>query len=84
MDCFLCFLIMQCKHPSALSSFAEITNLAKGKEIAVFLDYDGTLSPIVDDPDRAVMSDDVRTYTLRNFAVLRYLFCDYYSIELLV
>lgn len=32
---------------------------AKGKKIAVFLDYDGTLSPIVDDPDRAFMSDEV-------------------------
>ncbi|KAJ8449379.1 hypothetical protein Cgig2_002511 [Carnegiea gigantea] len=50
-----------CKHPSALSSFAEITNLAKGKKIAIFLDYDGTLSPIVDDPDRAVMSDNMRS-----------------------
>lgn len=26
----------------------------------MFLDYDGTLSPIVDDPDRALMSDAVR------------------------
>ena len=26
----------------------------------MFLDYDGTLSPIVDDPDNAFMSDDVR------------------------
>jgi len=26
----------------------------------MFLDYDGTLSPIVDDPDNALMSDDVR------------------------
>lgn len=32
---------------------------AKGKRIVVFLDYDGTLSPIVDDPDRAFMSDEV-------------------------
>ena len=31
----------------------------KRKTIAVFLDYDGTLSPIVDDPDRAFMSDEV-------------------------
>ena len=29
----------------------------------MFLDYDGTLSPIVDDPDRAIMSDAVRTRT---------------------
>jgi len=34
---------------------------AKGKKIVVFLDYDGTLSPIVNDPDRAFMSDEVIT-----------------------
>ena len=25
----------------------------------MFLDYDGTLSPVVDDPDRALMSDAI-------------------------
>lgn len=34
-------------------------NNAKGKRIVVFLDYDGTLSPIVSDPDSAFMSDPV-------------------------
>jgi trehalose 6-phosphate phosphatase len=34
---------------------------ARGKKIVVFLDYDGTLSPIVNDPDRAFMSDEVIT-----------------------
>lgn len=33
---------------------------SKGKQIVVFLDYDGTLSPIVDDPDRAFMTSEVR------------------------
>lgn len=47
------------KYPSAISSFAHIAAQAKKKKIAVFLDYDGTLSPIVDDPDRAIMSDAV-------------------------
>uniref|UniRef100_A0A0E0RG36 Gnk2-homologous domain-containing protein n=1 Tax=Oryza rufipogon TaxID=4529 RepID=A0A0E0RG36_ORYRU len=37
---------------SALLSFEEITANAHGKRIALFLDYDGTLSPIVDDPER--------------------------------
>ena len=32
------------------------------KKIVVFLDYDGTLSPIVDDPDRAFMSPEVNYY----------------------
>lgn len=48
------------KHPSALNSFEQIIEQAKNKKIAVFLDYDGVLSPIVDDPDCALMSDDMR------------------------
>ncbi|XP_023636766.1 probable trehalose-phosphate phosphatase F isoform X1 [Capsella rubella] len=49
------------KYPSAISSFGHIAAQAKKKKIAVFLDYDGTLSPIVDDPDRAIMSDAMRS-----------------------
>lgn len=47
------------QHPSALDMFEQITNASKGKQIVMFLDYDGTLSPIVDDPDRAFMSEAV-------------------------
>ena len=47
------------KYPSALISFEAITVLANGKRVALFLDYDGTLSPIVDNPANAVMSDEV-------------------------
>jgi trehalose 6-phosphate phosphatase len=36
--------------------------MSKGKKIVMFLDYDGTLSPIVDDPDRAYMSESVRNF----------------------
>ncbi|KAM3308690.1 putative trehalose-phosphate phosphatase F [Capsicum chacoense] len=49
------------KYPSALSSFQQIVSHAKNKKIVIFLDYDGTLSPIVDDPDRAFISADMRS-----------------------
>ncbi|XP_073043583.1 probable trehalose-phosphate phosphatase F [Primulina eburnea] len=48
------------KYPSALAVFEQIANIAKGKRIALFLDYDGTLSPIVDNPDQAFMSNTMR------------------------
>jgi trehalose 6-phosphate phosphatase len=48
--------MLQSKCPSALKSFKQIVANAQGRKIAVFLDYDGTLSPIVDDPDKAFMS----------------------------
>ncbi|KAL8514082.1 hypothetical protein ACS0TY_013263 [Phlomoides rotata] len=47
-------------HPSALSMFQEIMSAAKGKQVVVFLDYDGTLSPIVEDPDRAFITNEMR------------------------
>ena len=42
-----------------MASFESLLAAAKGKQIVMFLDYDGTLSPIVEDPDRAVMSEEV-------------------------
>ncbi|GKV25354.1 hypothetical protein SLEP1_g34805 [Rubroshorea leprosula] len=54
-------------HPSALQMFEQIIDASKGKQIVMFLDYDGTLSPIVDDPDRAFMSDKMRV-TVGNLA----------------
>ncbi|KAG6657539.1 probable trehalose-phosphate phosphatase H [Carya illinoinensis] len=54
-------------HPSALDMFEQIIDASKGKQIVIFLDYDGTLSPIVDDPDRAFMSDAMRK-TVRKLA----------------
>jgi hypothetical protein len=51
---------LQDRHPWALGRFDALAAAAKGKQIAVFLDYDGTLSPIVEDPDSAVMTDEVR------------------------
>ncbi|XP_028095755.1 probable trehalose-phosphate phosphatase D isoform X3 [Camellia sinensis] len=49
------------EHPSALRCFKDMISNAKGKKIVVFLDYDGTLSPIVNDPNRAFMSDSMRS-----------------------
>ncbi|KAL6965638.1 Trehalose-6-P synthase/phosphatase complex synthase subunit [Sarracenia purpurea var. burkii] len=46
-------------HPSALGMFEQIINASKGKQIVMFLDYDGTLSPIVEDLDRAFMTHEV-------------------------
>ncbi|WCJ31854.1 Haloacid dehalogenase-like hydrolase (HAD) superfamily protein [Euphorbia peplus] len=54
-------------HPSALDMFEQIIEASKGKQIVMFLDYDGTLSPIVDDPDRAFMSNKMRA-TVRKLA----------------
>jgi len=46
--------------PSALDDFEAIYRRAQGKRFAVFLDYDGTLTPIVDTPDKAVMQEEMR------------------------
>ncbi|HDR15284.1 MAG TPA: trehalose-phosphatase [Desulfobacteraceae bacterium] len=46
--------------PSALDHFDRISREAEGKNPAVFLDYDGTLSPIVESPELAVMAEDMR------------------------
>ncbi|KAK6135347.1 hypothetical protein DH2020_030907 [Rehmannia glutinosa] len=49
------------EHPCAITSFHGMMSNTQGKQIVVFLDYDGTLSPIVNDPDRAFMSDPMRS-----------------------
>ena len=46
--------------PNALSHLAEIRVRLGGKRPAVFLDYDGTLTSIVDRPELAVLSEDIR------------------------
>lgn len=51
--------------PSALSTFEKFIAGFQRKLPALFLDYDGTLSPIVENPDEAVISDKLRqTLTL--------------------
>src|SRR5437660_4129531 len=51
--------------PSALDHVREIAAHRGG--LAVFLDYDGTLTPIVSDPEKALLSDSMRQ-TLRALA----------------
>ena len=46
--------------PHALEAFEEIREQIGGKEVVVFLDYDGTLTPIVSHPEDAVLSEDMR------------------------
>jgi alpha,alpha-trehalase len=53
--------------PSALDRIDEILASARGSRLAVFLDYDGTLTPIVNHPEEAVLSDSTRQ-TLQNLA----------------
>ncbi len=47
--------------PSALDRGDEIAGKLSGKRAAVFLDYDGTLTPIVERPELAVLSDSMRS-----------------------
>jgi trehalose 6-phosphate phosphatase len=46
--------------PSALRKIQHIASRTKDKRIALFLDYDGTLTPIVDDPEKALLSTSMR------------------------
>ncbi len=46
--------------PSALDRVDEIARRLAGRKAAVFLDYDGTLTPIVSRPELAVLSADMR------------------------
>src|ERR687893_2817166 len=46
--------------PDALTRADDLEARLEGKRPAVFLDYDGTLTPIVDRPEDAVISDSMR------------------------
>ncbi len=46
--------------PSALDEIEDIVDRMDGKQPAVFLDYDGVLTPIVNDPEKAFLSDRMR------------------------
>jgi alpha,alpha-trehalase len=46
--------------PAALQRLDEVTARLRGRRPAVFLDFDGTLAPIVDRPEQAVMDSQMR------------------------
>src|SRR5439155_26857722 len=59
-NCDALFEIVKSKMiPSALDHIDEIM-AAPGKRLAVFLDYDGTLTPIVSHPEKASLSGSMR------------------------
>ena len=43
--------------PNALESYGQLIGITSARESVLFLDYDGTLSPIVSDPAAAVLVD---------------------------
>lgn len=53
--------------PSALTQYAGIAQRLQHKQVVVFLDYDGTLTPIVARPELAVLSESMRD-TIRGLA----------------
>ncbi len=46
--------------PSAISALPELAEDWFGKRVVIFIDYDGTLTPIVSRPDQAVLSEPMR------------------------
>ena len=46
--------------PSAIQNSTELISRLNGKRLVVFLDYDGTLTPIVERPELAVLPQDTR------------------------
>lgn len=53
--------------PDAVKAHLELVERLAAKRLVVFLDYDGTLTPIVSDPRAAGLEDSVRT-TVRELA----------------
>jgi trehalose-6-phosphatase len=51
--------------PAALERWPELAGRLAGKRAAVFLDYDGTLSPIVARPDLALLPEETRQVVAR-------------------
>jgi trehalose 6-phosphate phosphatase len=51
--------------PSAWDREHEVAQRLRGRRPAVFLDYDGTLTPIVENPDEAIISEAARETVAR-------------------
>src|SRR5690606_23449282 len=61
------FANRQHARPNAIAEWPALVRGLAGRRLAVFLDYDGTLTPIVERPEQATLRDDVRQ-TLRRLA----------------
>lgn len=48
------------RKPNALKAWSELEKIVRTKRVAIFLDYDGTLTPIIDIPSEAKISNEVR------------------------
>lgn len=51
---------MLCDLVAPWKDWPQLRRRFLGQRLVVFLDYDGTLTPIVDDPNRAVLDDETR------------------------
>lgn len=51
--------------PNALSNFEDIQKIVNERTPLIILDYDGTLSPIVPDPDKASLSEEMKQTLIR-------------------
>lgn len=62
-------LSLQMEHPNVVTNFYQLEQSCKNKLVTVFLDYDGTLTPIVNNPDEAYLPHVTRE-TIRELANL--------------
>ena len=46
--------------PSFNTAFSDVESDLEKKQLAIFLDYDGTLTPIVSRPENAILSEEMR------------------------
>jgi len=53
------------RRPHALTSWDELAGKFRARHPVIFLDYDGTLTPIVARPDEAILSDPMREVVRR-------------------